>query len=115
MKFRACEVIAVSNHNKDQQESTAPVLTCNASTLASCSCMWLAEPGRGNLWNGLGAELLPPADAGGDEDEAACADDDRMWPGLVELSAVWWCGWCPLPPWCGWCLSSARPFAEAIH
>ena len=55
--------------------------------------MWLAEPGRGNLWNGLGAELLPPADAGGDEDEAACADDDRMWPGLVELSAVWWCGW----------------------
>ena len=82
--------------------------------------MWLAEPGRGNLWNGLGAELLPPAEAGGDEDEAACADDDRPWPGLVELSADGWWGWWPPPPptapwWWGWCLSSPRPFAEAVR
>ena len=87
--------------------------------------MWLAEPGRGNRWNGLGAELLPPADpAGGEVDEAACADDDRACTpeGLVELSADGWpCGWWP---WCGgcgggcgwpWCLSSPRPFAEAVE
>ena len=120
----------VKNPNKLQlmsfRDCLSLCLTWSASTLASCSCMWLAEPGRGNRWNGLGAELLPPADAGGEVEEAACADDDRAWPdGLVELSADgWpcgWCGWWPPPcggGWCGgwpWCLSSPRPLAEAVR